>query len=104
MGIEENVVQNNIAEYLKLKNIYHWRNNTGRRGRVSYGKIGSADFLGLLPNGIFLAVEVKAPGEKLSKDQKIFQKEIEDNNGVYIWADSIGMFIRKFSALDIISF
>ena len=104
MGIEENIVQNQIMDYLKARNIYHHRSNTGRRGKVSYGKKGSGDITGLLPNGRYFSIEAKAPGKKLTPDQEIFRKEIVDNNGVYIWADSIGMFIKKFTALNITSF
>ena len=89
MGEAENKVQNEVSEYLTLLGFYFWRNNTGRRGKVSYGFKGSADFLGLLPSGRFLAVECKAPGKKQTTEQIEFQKNIETNKGLYILAYSV---------------
>lgn len=101
MGIEENIVQKNIINYLDQLGIYNHRNNSGRRGKVSYGKKSSGDINAILPpNGRFLAIEAKAPGEKPTKDQFAYGAEIEKSGAVYIWADSIGMFIKKFSELN----
>jgi len=101
MGIEENIVQKNIQDYLDLLGIDNHRNNTGRRGKVSYGRKNSGDIYAILPpNGRFMAVEVKRPGEKPTKGQLEYGAEIEKSGAVYIWADSIGMFIKKFSLLQ----
>ena len=75
------------------KKIYHWRNNTGRRGKVNYGHIGSADIIGLLHNGRLLAVETKCK-TKQSKVQKVFQRNIEANNGLYILAFTLDDVIK----------
>ena len=88
IGHTENTVKNEVMEYLDSLNIYHWRNNTGRRGKVNYGRIGSADIIGLLLDGRLIAVETKCK-TKQSKSQKEFQANIEDNNGVYILARSV---------------
>ena len=85
----EHEVQKEILDYLKRIRLYHWRNNTGRRGTVSYGFLGSADILGILSNGRFLAVECKSDTGKQSDLQKEFQLNIEANNGLYILARSI---------------
>lgn len=70
-----------------------WRNNTGaiKVGErfVSFGLKGSADILGLLRGGRFLAIEVKAASGRQSPDQKSFQKMIEDFGGLYILARSV---------------
>ncbi len=88
IGDTENNVKNEVMDYLDSIGIYHWRNNTGRRGKVNYGRVGSADIIGLLPNGRLLAVETKCK-TKQSKTQKEFQHNIEANNGLYILAFSL---------------
>ena len=85
----ESEIQKEIMAYLTVRRIYHWRNNTGRRGTVSYGFIGSADILGILPSGQFLAIEVKTPTGIQSTDQREFAMNISINNGLYILARSV---------------
>jgi hypothetical protein len=68
-------------QYLERRGITAWNNPTGavevRPGRwLHFGKKGSADILGCLPGGRFLAVEVKAPDGRLSTEQKEFLAEI----------------------------
>ena len=74
-------------------NIYAWRNNVGaarlKGFYVRFSKKGSADFIGLLPDGRFLAVEAKTPDGELSDDQKGFRHEVERRHGVYITAVSL---------------
>jgi hypothetical protein len=55
--------------YLSRRHIRAWNNPT-RAVRIAdrwvhFGKKGSADIIGLLPRGRFMAVEVKAPGGRL---------------------------------------
>ena len=88
IGSSENNVKNDVMDYLKSMNIFHWRQNTGRRGTVNYGYIGSADIIGLLPNGRLLAIETKCK-TKQTKSQIEFQHKIEANNGLYILARSV---------------
>ncbi len=62
----EHSIQITIQNYLTLRGIYCWRNNSGalidKRGiPVRFGKVGSADILGIHPTGRFLAIEVKRP-------------------------------------------
>ncbi len=84
----EHNVQLQILEYLALKGIYCWRNNSGmlrdRRGiPVRFGKVGSADILGIAPDGRFLAIEVKTPQGKwgLQPAQENFLEEIRSRGG-----------------------
>ena len=91
----ETEIQKEIMAYLTVRQIYHWRNNTGRRGTVSYGFIGSADILGLLPSGRFLAIEVKTETGTQSTDQQEFQLNINMNSGLYILARSVEDVIKK---------
>lgn len=57
---------------------------------MSFGKVGSADILGILkPSGRFLAIEVKKPGGKPSEEQIAFLCAIRDAGGVAIVAQSL---------------
>lgn len=47
---------------------------------------GSADLLGCLPGGRFLAVEVKAPGGRLSPEQQQFLAEVRGLGGLAVVA------------------
>lgn len=72
---------------LEIIGIQAWRNNTGalkdNKGRlVRYGKKGSADIIGILPDGRFLSVECKRPGGKIRPEQIGFRDMIKHNHGV----------------------
>lgn len=93
-GVPENVVLRDCLAYLQLNGIYCWRNNTGAtktaHGFVRYGKVGSSDILGILPDGRFLAVECKREkGGVVSEKQKEFLSMIEVNHGVALVVNSI---------------
>ena len=86
-GIPESVVLSECLFYLQISGIYCWRNNTGgtktKTGFIRFGKVGSSDILGILPDGRFLAVECKRErGGKVSEQQKVFLDMIEKNHGV----------------------
>jgi len=70
-----------------------WLNNTGtlKSGDrfIRFGLVGSADILGLLHNGIFLAIEVKVGRDKQSEAQRNFEAMVRRFNGVYILARSV---------------
>lgn len=73
---------------------YLWRNNSGgmydAKGRfVRYGLcVGSSDLIGVLPDGRFLAIEVKAKGKNSTKEQKKFLEWIREKGGVAFVARS----------------
>lgn len=86
----EHEVKKEIMAYLTVKQIYHWRNNTGMgRKYVYFGLKGSADILGILPDGRFLAIECKSATGKQSPEQIVFQDNVNANNGLYILARSV---------------
>ena len=72
-----------------------WRNNVGTycpdpvnrpQVRIAYGLgVGSADLVGLVITNpaIFLAVEIKTPVGRLSKEQKAWGATIEKLGGIY---------------------
>lgn len=102
----ESEIQNAIMQYLALKNIFHWRNNSGclmteykgRKRPVRYGKVGSPDII-CVYKGKFVGIEVKGQdktgkwGEQ-SEVQQHFQTLIENNGGIYVLAKSIDDVIK----------
>jgi hypothetical protein len=82
--------------YLKIRGIYHWRNSVGsvqiRPGQwYRFGKVGSSDILGVLPDGKILAVETKAKRGQLSPEQRQFLADIKALGGLAVvvksWKD-----------------
>ena len=92
----EKHIQSQILAYLRLKGVFHWRQNTGavniqgKNGNrfVRFGKPGISDIIGIY-NGRFLAIEVKTQKGRLSEHQKVFLKDVEDNGGIAIVARSV---------------
>jgi len=84
----ESTVLHDCLKLLHKQGVYAWRNNSGTlwsNGQpVSFGYPGSADIIGLLSNGCFLAVECKSATGRQSAKQKKFQARIEANGGLYI--------------------
>ncbi|MGE4259238.1 MAG: VRR-NUC domain-containing protein [Candidatus Babeliales bacterium] len=67
-----------------------WRNNIGvafHNYPIYYGVGGNggADLIGIV-DGIFLAIEVKIPGEKPSENQENFLQQVRANGGIAIVA------------------
>ncbi|MDR2103383.1 MAG: VRR-NUC domain-containing protein [Treponema sp.] len=89
MVTPENRVKAEIMRYLKQRGITAWNNPSGAV-RIApdrwfrFGKKGSADILGCLPGGRFLAVEVKAARGVLSPEQKTFLAEIRGLGGLAV--------------------
>jgi hypothetical protein len=93
----EKTVLKECLEYLQLRGIYAYRQNTGaaeytdkagKKRMVKYGKPGASDIVGVMPGGRFIAVECKAPAGRLSELQKQFLKDIERMGGLAIVARS----------------
>lgn len=84
----ETRIQSAIIDALSaLPFVKLWRNNTGRRGRVSFGlAVGSSDLIGIVRTvegvGRFLGLEVKVPGEEATDDQKEFLRFVRELGGV----------------------
>lgn len=91
---EREIQQNILISFGSLPDLRIWRNNTGSiktpDGRfVTFGLKGSADILGIMRGGRFLAIEVKTATGRQSEHQKNFQNMIESFGGVYILARSV---------------
>ena len=99
----ERAIMAEIQLALTKRGIRIWRNNQGafqdKRGVwVRFGLcIGSSDLIGVMPwaeggrspSGRFLAIEVKRPGEKPTKDQQAFIDMVNDMDGIAFVAHSV---------------
>jgi hypothetical protein len=90
----ESVLMDEIRLALSDPDAVFWRNNIGiaeirsRPGarpqvvRFGVGSPGGADLIGLF-RGRFVAVEVKTPAGRQSKEQRLWQQLVERKGGVY---------------------
>jgi hypothetical protein len=93
----EGAILASILEYLEIRGVFAWRNNTGavkveaQHGArfVRFGKKGSSDVLGILDDGRFLAIEVKGPKGKATLEQLQFLAEVGKRGGVAFIARAI---------------
>lgn len=104
----EKVVQSQIMQYLDLRRIFHWRQNSGGvRAKNAVGKEryfrfcsadGVSDILGILPDGRFLAVEVKAGRNGPTEAQAEFLRRVNAAGGLGFVARSIDDVKRELDA------
>lgn len=85
--------QRAILDYLALKRIFHYRNNSGafadKAGHFyRFGAVGSPDIVCVV-DGQYIGIEVKAPKGKQSDNQREFQRRLEAVGGRYILARSL---------------
>ena len=93
---KEGDIQKGILELLFWKGIFAWRNNTTgvydptrKSFRKSNNLLGVSDILGILPDGRFLAIEVKSKVGRVSLEQTTFLENINRNGGLAFVARSI---------------
>jgi len=94
----EGRIKTACLRYLERRGFYAWNNPTGavqiRPGKfLRFGKVGSSDILGVLPDGKFLAIEVKASNGRLSPEQSAFLEKIRGKGG-------LALLVRSWQALD----
>ena len=96
----ENSITNAILTYLNCQpNTFAWRNNTtgiydsrkkcyrARTGK--YNIKGVADILGITNDGRFIAIEVKRPGGRASREQQNYLSRIKALGGIAGIAKSV---------------
>lgn len=106
--LKESDVQKLILQYLHLRKIYCWVNKTTgtwdnnlkiyRKGTTFKGV---SDILGILPDGRFLAIEVKVKYNKPSPEQIEFIDNINRNKGVAFVAYSLDEVINTLKELKV---
>ena len=99
LPIREKTIENSILSWLKLRGFNVWKNptvgiydkqlGTYRRDNSIHRAIGAPDIIGVLPDGIFLGIEVKSETGRLSEHQKKFLGDIRFSNGIAFVARSI---------------
>lgn len=87
--LTESQIQALTLGWLKTKGFFVWRQNNGGvwdASREAYrnanGLKGVSDILGVLPDGRFLAIEVKSSKGKTSKDQDAFLASVNAHGGL----------------------
>lgn len=102
----ETDIQNDIRVALSEIGVTCWRNNSGfasyENGRkVRYGLFkGSSDLIGITSSGRFVAIEVKTPIGRLTKEQKNFLEFIKSQGGISGVARSVADALALFSDPD----
>jgi hypothetical protein len=102
---KESDLVRSCLDWLALHRIKAWRmNNTGifdpvkKIHRRFHGLRGVSDILGILPRaaesgeqrfGVFLAIEVKMPGEKPRPEQEAFLNDIRAAGGIALCVHSL---------------
>lgn len=96
--IPESTIENHILEFLNIKKVFAWKNQTVGFYDQKKGKFlrpnsrfqirGTSDILGVF-NGHPLAIEVKATDGKMYLDQKLFLESFNANHGIGFVARSI---------------
>ena len=89
----EKDLQKEILSYLCSSGIFAWRQNTGavlyKKRFVRFGLPGISDIIGIMPDGRFLAIEVKSEKGKLTVYQEGFLEAVRKNGGIAIIARSL---------------
>lgn len=82
--------------------IFDPRTRRFRRNNSRHSIKGVSDILGLLEDGTFIAVEVKAPKGRATVEQKKFLEKINSMGGIGLLVFGVDDFKQKFkSALEI---
>ena len=107
MKLTEHQIQSQILQYLEIKKIFHWRNNSGatvssytnkagetKNRFIRYGAKGSADII-CIHAGKCVLIEVKSKTGKLTPEQKTFLSNAEKSGAICIVARSLDDVITK---------
>jgi len=90
--LKESHIQRSVLDYLSLKNIFHYRQNTGAFKRddhfYQFGTKGSPDVVCVI-NGQYVGIECKSSTGKQSDSQKDFQEQLEKAGGKYLIVRSL---------------
>lgn len=98
MATLEKEIQNQILSFLRSIGVHCWQvyngsvydsvKKTYRKSRSPYYVRGVSDILGIL-DGRFLAIEVKSEKGRLTDEQRVFLRRINDEGGVGIVGRSV---------------
>jgi hypothetical protein len=92
--MKESDIQKTILDYLTLRGIFHYKNNTAGIYKQATGSyipspsVGAPDIVAVI-GGKYIGIEVKRPGGKMSEHQLRFKENLERAGGIYWIFDSI---------------
>lgn len=103
MKSTEKETQKTILEYLELKNIFHWRQNSGtittsykgKKGFYRFASINGISDIIALKNSKAYFIEVKDVNGSQNENQKVFQENVEKAGSIYILAKTLED-VRKY--------
>jgi hypothetical protein len=89
-------IQKQILDYLALKRVFHYRQNSGGLGGehkgkkwfVRFGALGAPDIICVI-KGQYVGIEIKNEKGKQSDHQRVFQQKLEKAGGFYLLARSL---------------
>lgn len=101
MASTEKFTQAAILEYLSLRGIFHYRQNSGAfktqtGGFYRFGEKGAPDVIAVI-NGKYIGIEVKDVKGVLNDNQKDFRDRLEKAGGVYLVVRNIDAFMDFIS-------
>jgi hypothetical protein len=96
---EASELNKSVIELGNYRGGFLWRNNTGRRGGVSFGKVGSGDVIGMY-HGYFVSIETKTPNDDASEAQLKFAKDVREHGGFACFVRCIDDAIEFFDMID----
>jgi len=95
----EGRIEHEIFDFLKSIGVFCFKcdrtgifdpiKKTFRSNRNPHRIKGIADILGIAPGGRFLAIEVKSADGRLSKEQRLFLRSVQDAGGIAFVARSV---------------
>ena len=96
-----------MLEFLVLKKVWAWRNNTGAvtalyKGKqrfFRFGAEGSPDVFAVLPSGKVMHIECKGAGGKLSASQKEWQEKAVAHGHYYVVVRDVSELCKFFGGV-----
>ena len=100
MKITEQQIVKSILDYLVMKKVFHYRQNSGAfqtpsGGFYRMGVVGMPDIV-VVKDGKYIGIEVKVPGKKQNPNQVEFQRQLEKAGGVYLLVTSVEEVVGYF--------
>jgi hypothetical protein len=98
--ISEGQISRQITDWLTLRRVLHYRNNTGGFGKAGhfyrFGAPGAGDIVCIV-RGKHIEIEVKTASGIQSQRQFAWQKNLEAAGGIYLLVSSLDEVIEYFS-------
>ena len=89
-----------ILNYLKSKQVFHYRQGSGVSTEWGGHRIGPAGAPNIIcvVNGQYIGIKFTRPGAKENENQKAFQQKLEAAGGKYVLASSLNDVINALGA------